>query len=227
MGVLPDTRIGRIEWFEQRLAAWLGNAAQIGLTNAQVMQLQTEIAAARVAYNTAQQARSDSRSATVSFYDNEGVMTDDGRDLIKTIKAFAETSGDANVYVLANVPPPAEPEPIGAPGMPYDITTLLDNDGHIILNWKADNGAASTGAYYMIERRLNGEASFTLIGGSGTKSYTDVKIPLGTNQAIYKIKPRRGDLFGPSSNQVTVQFGVNIPGPGNEGSGENGLNLAA
>lgn len=111
--------------------------------------------------------------------------------------------------------------------MPYDITTALDNNGFLELKWKADNGASSTGAYYMVERRLNGEASFTLIGGTGTKSFTDAKIPLGTSQAIYKITPRRGELVGPASNQVVVQFGVNIPTPGGESSGEGGLTLAA
>ncbi len=227
MGVLPGSRIDRIEWFEQRLAAWLLNASDIGLSLPQVSQLQGEISAARIAYNNAQQARNDSRSATVGFYDAEGVMTDDGRDLISTIKAYAETTDDPNVYVLANVPPPADPTPIGAPGMPTDITTTLNNIGHLILTWKATNASASTGAYFELSRRLDGEASFTLLGTTGTKDFTDVTVPLGTAQATYVITPKRGELTGDPSNQVVVQFGVNVSGASSEGAGEGGLNMAA
>ena len=227
MSVLPDSRIERIEWFEQRLAAWVANATDIGLTNEQVTQLQAEIAAARVAYNAAQQARDDSRSATVAFHDAEGTMTSDGRDLIKTIKAFAETSNDPNVYVLANVPPPADPEPQGAPGTPTDIQTRLNSIGQLEITWKAADAAPSSGAYFVIQRRLEGEASFSLRGTAGAKTFTDTTIPLGTSRATYVITPKRGELTGTPSQQFTVQFGVNIPGPGSEGSGEGGLTLAA
>lgn len=227
MSVLPDSRIERIEWFENRLAQWLANATDIGLTAAQVTQLQGEITAARVAYNNAEQARNASKSATVAFYAGEEAMTADGRDLIKTIKAFAETTNDPNVYVLADVPPPAEPEPKGAPGTPTDIRTTLNSIGQIELTWKATDAAPSSGAYFTIERRLDGESSFTLRGSAGAKTFTDNTIPLGTAQATYVITPHRGELVGTPSQQVTVQFGVSVPTPGTENSGGSGLTLAA
>ncbi len=227
MPVLPQSDILMIEWFEQRIAAWSGNAAAIGLDLAQTTELLSRAAAARVVYQTAQGARNTSKSATVAFHDGSDNLRGFGADLIKTIKAFAETTEDPNVYVLSDVPPPADPIPLGPPGTPYNMTTTLNNAGHLLLTWKADNASASTGAYFMLQRRLDTEQSFTLLGGVGTKSFTDVKVPLGTSQAIYIITPHRADLVGQPSNQVVVQFGVNIPSPGQENSGEGGLNIAA
>jgi len=227
MTVLPPSRIARLEWFEQRLAAWLADPAAIGLTPDQITQLQSEIDAARTTYTTQQQARNDAMSATVAFYNNEDALAADGRDLIKAIKAFAETSNDPNVYVLANVPPPADPTPAGDPGTPTNITTFLSTIGHIKLAWKATDAAASSGAYVIIERRLNDEQTFTLLGTTGTKTFTDTTVPLGTRQATYVITPKRGDRTGAPSNQVTVQFGVDVPSPGNASAGDTGLNIAA
>lgn len=227
MGVLPPTNLAMIEWFEQRVASWVGDPTAIGLTAEQTTSLLSLTSTARAGYQAAQQARNASKAATVTFHNGADELRDYGADLIKTIKAFAEASDNPEVYALAEVPPPAEPEPLGPPGMPYDIATSLDNAGYLTITWKADNGAASTGAYFMIERRLDNEQSFTLIGGAGAKTFTDAQIPLGTTQAIYIIKPRRGELIGQPSNQVVVQFGVNIPGPNSAESGESGLNLAA
>lgn len=131
------------------------------------------------------------------------------------------------MYVLAEVPPPADPEPLGPPGQPTNITTTLNSAGHLVLKWKASNAASSSGVYFMVERKLNDDPGFTLIGGSGGKDFADLKIPLGTAKATYIITPFRGELAGDPSNQTTVQFGVNIPGPGGESSGDNQMGMAA
>jgi len=225
--VLPGSLLAQIEFFEQRIATWAADPAAIGLTAPQVAGLAAEVGAARVAYNASLAARISSRDSTVTFHNATSTMAATGRGLIKEIKAFAQSTGDDDVYADASIPPPADPEPLGPPGTPYDMTTTLNNAGHLLLTWKADNASASSGAYFMLQRRLNTEQSFTLLGGVGAKSFTDVTVPLGTNQAIYIITPHRADLVGQPSNQVVVQFGVNIPSPGQESSGEGGLNIAA
>ena len=203
LNVLPESRLAQIEWFEQRLAAWLGNTEAIGLTNAQVMQLQSEIAAARVSYNNSQQARADSKSATVTFYANTDVMSDDGRDLIKTIKAYAETTGDPNVYALANVPPPAEPTPAGPPDTPTNVTGVINSDGAVELKW---NGTL---------------ASRTFFESIGAKSFLDATVPFGTTSVQYRVRAKRGEFTSPANDPITIRLGVEPQ------TGQGGLSIAA
>ena len=225
MSVLPQSDIAMIEWFEQRLADWGSDPAAIGLTGDQIITLSAQIAAARSSYNTAQQSRNTSKSATVVFHDNSSTLRSFGGDLIKTIKAFAETTDDQNVYAEADVPPPAPPTPRGAPGMPTNITTALTNLGAIEIAWKAENASASSGAFFVLQRKLDDETQWTNIGQTGGKSFSDATVPLGTTRATYTIIPRRGELVGPASAQFAVQFGVEDPPQPVSESG--GLGLAA
>ena len=225
MSVLPPSDLGMIEWFEQRLADWAADPTAIGLTGEQIITLTSQVSAARAAYTTAQQARNASKSATVVFHDDSGTLRSFGADLIKTIKAFAEATDDANVYAEADVPPPAPPTPRGAPGMPTNMTTSLSNLGAIDIKWKAVNAAASTGAFFVVQRKLDDETQWTNIGQTGTKSFSDATVPLGTTRATYTIVPWRGELVGPASAQFSVQFGVEDPPQ--QVSESDGLTLAA
>lgn len=227
MAVLPHSDIEMIEWFEQRLADWAADPEAIGLTGGQIITLTGQVAAGRSSYNTAQQARNTSRSATVVFHDDSGTLRNFGGDLIKTIKAFAETTDDQSVYADADVPPPAPPSPRGAPGMPTNITTALTNLGAIELAWKADNASASTGAFFVIQRKLDGETRWTNIGQTGAKSFSDATVPLGTTRATYIIIPWRGDLVGPASTQLSVQFGVEDPPQTQSEGNTEGMGIAA
>ncbi|MCW5776992.1 MAG: hypothetical protein KIS87_11180 [Phycisphaeraceae bacterium] len=206
MAVLPDSTIRMIEWFEQRIPVWTTNPTAIGLTMGQVTQLLSRTAAARSAYQNAQTARNESKSKTLLLNDAAGNLRGYGADLIKTIKAYAETTEDPTVYAEADVPPPAQPSPLGPPGTPTDIATSINNRGFIDIRWKADNAANSSGAYFKIERRLDDELTFRLLGTTGLKTFTDESIPVGTVQATYIITPCRGDASGQACEQFVVPF---------------------
>jgi len=223
MAVLPPSTIRMIEWFEQRIPVWTANPAAIGLTLPQVTQLLSRTAAARSAYQNAQTARNESKSKTLLLNDAAGSLRGYGADLIKTIKAYAETTDDPSVYAEADVPPPAQPSPLGPPGTPTDIATSINNRGFIDIRWKADNAANSTGAYFKIERRLDNEQTFRLLGTTGLKSFTDETIPVGTAQATYIITPYRGDIAGEPCEQFVVPFAAQ----GGQQNGQQGLALAA
>ncbi len=230
MAVLPNSTIRMIEWFEQRIPVWTANPSAIGLTLPQVTQLMTRTAAARTAYQNAQAARNESKSKTVLLTDAAGSLRNYGADLIKTIKAYAETTNDPTVYAEADVPPPAAPSPLGPPGTPTDIVTTINNRGFVEIRWKADNAANSTGAYFKIERRLDGEQAFRLLGTTGLKTFTDESIPAGTLQATYIITPLRGDAAGEPSEQFVVPFAAQAGQAGQQAAqhnGQQGLALAA
>lgn len=223
MAVLPPSTIRMIEWFEQRIPVWTANPSAIGLTLPQVTQLMTRTAAARTAYQNAQAARNESKSKTVLLTDAAGSLRNYGADLIKTIKAYAETTNDPTVYAEADVPPPAAPSPLGPPGTPTDIVTTINNRGYVEIRWKADNAANSSGAYFKIERRLDDEQGFRLLGTTGLKTFTDETIPAGTLQATYIVTPFRGDASGEPSEQFVVPFAAQS----GQQSGQQGLALAA
>ena len=131
MAILPESRLGRVEFFEAHIAAWVAGAGAntIGLTAAQTTALNAKITAARTAYNAMIVAREASKAATQAFYNAEAALSDNGAALLATIKAFAETTANPNVYVLAQIPPPAQPSPAGAPTNPTDLGAFLENDG--------------------------------------------------------------------------------------------------
>ncbi|MDQ7014451.1 MAG: hypothetical protein Q9O74_11230 [Planctomycetota bacterium] len=88
MAVLPGSLLAQIEFLEQCIATW---AAEVG--------------AARVACNASLVARISSRDSTVRFYNATSTMAATGRGLIKEIKAFAQSTGDDDVYADASIPP--------------------------------------------------------------------------------------------------------------------------
>jgi hypothetical protein len=69
MGVVPDTRVGKIEFYEAHISPWTTNAAGIGLTPASVTALGTLTATARDKYNDAEAARQAAKAATLAFHD--------------------------------------------------------------------------------------------------------------------------------------------------------------
>lgn len=218
MSVLPNSRIQQIEWFEQRLAAWLANAAAIGLWPAQVTQLQGEIAAARASYMTSQQARNDSKSATVGFYSTSDALVDDGRDLITTIKAFAEATNDPNVYVLANVPPPAEPTPAGPPDTPTNVTGIINSDGAVELKW---NGTLAHSTFFEVLRMIEGETTWTVLDSVGAKEFLDETVPVGTLSVQYRVRAKRAEFTSAANDPITIRLGVEPQ------TGNTGLSMAA
>lgn len=218
MGVLPDSRLAQIEWFEQRLAAWAADPAAIGLTGQQIMDLTPLVTAARAGYNAAQQARADSKSATVTFHSATESLVDTGRDLIRTIKAYAETTDDPNVYVLANVPPPSDPTPAGPPDTPTGVTGSINSDGAVVLRWE---GTLAYSTFFEILRRLEGQTEWTVIDSVGAKRYLDEGVPVGTTSVQYRVRAKRGGLTSAANEPITIRLGVEPQ------SGQGGLSLAA
>jgi hypothetical protein len=217
---LPQSMVGKLEWFETRTPLWNPDPPGIGLSIAQATEIINRTALAREAYNAALAARATSKAATQAWHDAAESMHTYGADLISTIKAFAETTDDPGVYDTAQVSPPSPPGQLPPPNQPADVTTLLRNDGVIDVRWK---GAQPAGTRYTIHRRLAGENIFTLIGDSGSdKMFLDGGVPQGTTTATYYIVARRGEQASPASEQTTIAFGIG----GNQGQGGQ-LTLAA
>lgn len=219
MAVLPDSILERIIFLEQRMSLWANNAVEIGLTPEQVGVLETLVLAARSKHNAALTARNASKLATQELYTAAGTMTSSASEMIQTIRLFAESTQDPEVYDLANIPAPSPPKPAGPPPQPTEVSHHCQPDGSVLLKWK---GSLSHGAFFKVYRRMTGEGSFSSIGAVAAKSLIDDTVPAGTHQAIYYIVGQRGIETGPASEWYTVNFGNQTE------SGESGgLALAA
>jgi hypothetical protein len=145
MGVVPNDRLGKIEFYEAHAGAggpWPTNATAIGLTTASVTALTTLVTDARKAYNSHVAAQAAAKAATVAFYDKVRLMhagPGAGADLIQTIKTYAQTTNNPGVYALAQIPPPAQGGTTPPPGTPFDFTVGLLQDGSLALKWKCSN----------------------------------------------------------------------------------------
>ncbi len=203
---IPTSRTESIDWVADRIALWTTNAVAIGLSDLEVAALTALAASAGTAQTDAQIARASSKSATLDFYTQTDAMRDSAADLVATIKAFAEKTDDPNVYVLANVSPQDAPSPAPLPSQPTNGSAELGGNGAITINFDA---LGPGGTVWQVWRQLNSETEYTFVGNadSRSKSFLDTTIPAGTASAQYTIQGVRGNVSGPVSFAITVQFG--------------------
>ncbi len=215
MGIVPSTRLGKIVFYEAHLAPWTTNAAGIGLTPASVTTLSTLTAAARAAFNAAESARQAARAATQNYYDKVRAMHNGpgaGADMIDTIRVWAQTKNDPNIYTLAQIPPPATPGTTPPPGTPFDFAVGLLQSGALELKWKCANPSGTQGTIYEVQRRV-GSGAFTFIGATGTRTFIDGTLVSGAAPATYQITAARSTARG-NPAQFTVNFGIGGGGGG-------------
>jgi hypothetical protein len=227
MSNFSGTRREKLEWIEARAPLWQTNATQIGITTAQATSLKALVAAATDAFTAAEVARADAKSATRKYYEAVSDMSGPTRDLIATIKAFAETSNNPNVYNLSNIDPPAPPTPAQAPSTPFDVSGSVSPTGNATITWDADRSGASSGIFFMVERKRGNEATFSIIGGTAEKAFLDVDPRFATGTVQYRVKAQRGGL----SSEWSVPIAFSITGGGgftvSQVTESNGVQLAA
>lgn len=210
--IVPAKDVEAIQWFESHLSGWASNALAIGTSVAAITAFTTVVKAARTAYDAQQTAKEAAKAATTTFHNNVASMRANGADIIQTIKAFADTTNNPNVYGLAQLPMPQPPTPLPAPGQPTDFRVELTGSGAVQITWKAKNSASSSGVFFTVKRKLASEGAFVNVGTVGARKFTDTSLLQGTPSATYLVQGFRGLLAGPESEQLSVQFGVSAGG---------------
>lgn len=211
--IVPETRIGKIEFYEGHVAGWAAHASALGLTGVSVAALAALTAEARAAFTAHVAAQAAARAATQDFYNKVRAMhagAGAGADMIQTIKTSAEIKDDPNIYVLAQIPAPRSTHStVPPPGTPHGFIVKLLGDGSVRLSWKCDNHGGGT--VYEIKRRLDRgggpQRSDEYVGASGSKSFVDDSIPAGTGSAVYLITAVRSTSRGQTGSFV-LNFGV-------------------
>ena len=222
--VLPNSREQMIQWFNQRIASWGADPTTIGLTASQVADLAGKLAAAQTDESAAFDARIASKNATANYYTSSDDLRNFGSDLIKTIKAFAETTNNPGVYTAASVPPPSPPTPLGPPATPKNLSYKLNTAGEIELEW---DSSRTGGTSFTIERSITGATGpWSIVGTSEEAAFTDTAVPSGVASVAYRvIASRSGGSSNPTAALV-VLFG-NSSGSTETASGDTDLTIAA
>lgn len=227
MSNFSGTRREKLQWIEARIEQWQQNQAQIGISVQQITNLKTLVGSASAAFTGAEFARAAAKNATRDFYDAFNDMSGPTRDLINTIKAYAETTNNPSVFSLSSIEPPAPPTPAQAPSTPFDVSGSVSPTGNATITWDADRSGASSGIFFMVERKRGNEATFSIIGGTAEKAFLDVDPRFATGTVQYRVKAQRGGL----SSDWSVPIAFSITGGGgftvSQLTESNGVQLAA
>jgi hypothetical protein len=210
MALVPDKKQQKISFYQSKIDPWTTNATAIGTTTTAVTALGTLVTAAQTAMDAQTTAEAAFRTAVEAANNAVNAMAAAGADIISAIRTKARTGGDG-VYTLAQIPAPATPSPVGAPGQPKNFTVALNADGSLMLKWKCSNPAGSTGTIYQVWRRAGATGEFTYIGGAGAKQFLDAELPTGVSQVTYQIQAVRSTAVGPWA-QFNVNFGTTSSG---------------
>ncbi len=225
MSTVPANRIKKVQFYENHITPWTDNSLAIGLSEKEVGDITANTQAARAAYDQQQAAKQAAKAATEAYYNAVEAMGTTGAAVMKQIRAKAESTGDDNVYVLAQIPAPAQPVPKAPPGTPMDLKVEIGGNGALTLAWKCPNPAGTSGTIYQIYRSIGRSTEFTYLGGAGKRTFIDTTIPAGATQLTYQIQGVRSSAIGPWAS-FNVLFGTNAGGA-QEARVEESLKIAA
>jgi len=206
MSVIPPAKEDMIAFFASHVPVWSAQAANIGVTPESMAELSALLSAAQDAAATQASKDAEKKAATLAANQAAAALREAGAGDLATIKAFAKATKDPSVYAKAQIPEPAEPTPAPPPSEPYDLDAELDNNGNVILTFKSESASSHTGVFFEVRRKLDGESSFSIVGSTGTKSFTDQGIQPGTASAVYNVTAKRGELSSTTSENIYVPF---------------------
>ncbi len=223
MGTYPTSpRTDFLQWCQDHVEIFEDNYAAVGITQAQASAFKKAVDDATASEGAQSRAKQAAKAATDENTQRFGILRKSVSGVVRSIKTFAENTDNDNVYVIAQIPPPATPGSTPPPGKPFAVSVQLDtNTGAPVLKWKASNPPRTSGTSYIIRRKLPGESTYSFIGVTGSKTYTDNAFTAGPDSVQYTIQGQRSDKAGAASDVFTVNFG-RAPGMnGGFGGGEN------
>ncbi len=201
---IPSGRDALIAFYKEHQPIWDTNAAALGLDPVALEPFKEAVDAAVLALGAASSARNASKLATDELNIKAEKLRPLGSSVVATIRAYAEFTGDENVYSIAQLSPPAPPKPAGPPTPPTNLLADPTANGHIILKWK---GTTAQGQFFIIERSVDG-GPWVRMEPVAAKTWTDLAVPRNTNVIQYQVWGARFDKRSATAPQATVNFGT-------------------
>lgn len=214
--ILPSRIQDLLTFCEQHGELWNTVAAQVGLSSAQASAVKAAATAGRTNFNAANAANEAKLAAYSKSQDTIDALRTITGDAIRTIKAFAEQSGNPSaIYQIAQIPAPSAGTVMPPPGQPTDLTVAIEpTTGALKLAWKVTNPAGSSGTSYIIRRKLLTQTAWTFVGVTGRKYFTDTTFAAGPDNVQYTVQAQRSDASGTVSTILLVNFGTPSGGGG-------------
>jgi hypothetical protein len=180
-----------------------------GLTAAQATTYTTLSNTFRTAYQVANDPVTRTKSTVQAKNDAKRVLKANASMLAKIVEATPTVTNqqrlDLGLFVRAT------PSPIGPPGQPAGFKASLDGNGDLILTWKCENPANSSGTMYQVYRTIDGETVPEYLGGVGRRTFTDDELPAGSTRVTYQVQAVRSNSVGPWA-EFNVNFGKTVSG---------------
>lgn len=213
MSVVPSDKAAKVNFYQIHVPVWQAAAATLGLALPELTSLETKTTTAVDALAAQQNKQEQARGAIADCNNAIDDMALLGAAIIKKIKGKAATDGE-HIYTVAQIPAPAKPQPLPAPGTPTHFRLELLQDGSIILRWKCANPTGGEGVIYQVARKATGSAGeFVNIGATGKREFIDSTLPrsLATTGVTYQIIAVRSTQRG-NPAEFNVNFGVGSGG---------------
>jgi hypothetical protein len=208
-------------------SVWETVGTSCGLTEPQITAFQTAAAAADEAVGEQFKAREAAKSSTVTANTSVKALRESLAGAIRSIDTFALAQPDpAAIWAMAQIPAPKPRTASEPPGQPFDITAELDSDGNVTLKWKCTNPPGGN-VVYTVARSFSPTGTFTQVGVSGRRRFTDGTIPGGSPVVCYQVRGLRGQTVGQNSAVFTLRFGQGGGGLFIASQGETSGKLAA
>jgi len=211
---LPDSRIGKLEYLEQRVGRWDADPAAVGLAPGQSQAAVERAAAARAAYEAMLDARRTAEAMHDAWLGAMKKAEGDGRSCLRSIDAFAKNSDEPDaVYARASVEPPGDKRPLGKPPTPPDLAIAMDTQGRAVLTW---GGTRHGGTVFQVQRRaigIDGTTSpWQTVATVAERRFVDEATPSGVRGVGYRVRGQRSGGASPYTRPVTLPLGaVRLP----------------
>lgn len=202
-----------INWCEAHSTVFSANAVAIGLTTVKTAAYAQLVKDAQGAIASMESHKSAYRQSVVDAANAMRALsknTNGTSELVRTIRAFADSSANPNAVLgLAEIDPVAPPTPAPAPFPVSEIKVGIEiATGGIVLNWKTAAAQPGAGTVYIVKRRVNSEGAWQYIGSAGSdKTFTDNTFTPGPDSVQYSITAQRSNQSS-TPTAVVVNFGT-------------------
>lgn len=210
--VLPQNRGAFMAFAAAHGPVWTGVETQIGLSVAEVAAIKAKITLAEDAIKAQDAARSAAKAATLAANDEVSELRTLMAAAVKKIKGYAQQTGNASVFSIAQIDPPAPATPAQPPNPPFDLEAVLEGStGALTVKWRTSQPKGVSGVVFVVKRKI-GTGAYAQLGFTGERSFTDSTIPGGVNGVTYMIEAYRGNLVCANPPTLNVQFGTGSNG---------------
>src|SRR5690348_1426362 len=99
MGVVPNKKQERINWYAQRMNLWATNETELGFQHQDIVDLSQLVTDAALNFTIAEQARETSKSATLTLDNTLAQLSVKGAGMIEQVRAKAKVEDNPDLFV--------------------------------------------------------------------------------------------------------------------------------